>query len=440
MRNKLNITLYVVLLFACSCHPSLDLPSTDRGSADFTRSVAIGGDFLSGFQNDALAPHGQQHSIAAMLARQFALAGGTDFTQSLIPVATGIGISNKLWVQQYNTESHLGFKTDCNNVKDFFPLNSPVSQSAVIDYLQPQPGNNINDFSIPGARISDFFDPQFGNSTGNIYYHHFALSPGNTTIIEQAKMRQPTFLILMPGMEDIYNYARNGGYNSVITPAASFQVYLDSLLKNLTANGAKGVIATIPALESFPFYTLVPPRGVTLSATQADSLNQLTGLQLFKEGENGFMIETPPNSGNYRQMGKGEHVLLDVPLDSLKCYYLGVVQALPDRYSLDSSELAVISGAVASYNLIIRAKADQYNLALADMNLLFKDITSGIKWNGVTVNAEFISGGFFSLDGYHPHEKGYEIMSNKFLEAINSKYGSVIPWINCNDCNGIKFP
>ena len=74
------------------------------------------------------------------------------------------------------------------------------------------------------------------------------------------------------------------------------------------------------------------------------------------------------------------------------------------------------------------------------MNAYFKNITSGIQWNGEVYNAQFVTGGFYSLDGYHPNQKGYALIANEFIRAINAKYKSTIPQINCFECDGILFP
>jgi len=306
--------------------------------------------------------------------------------------------------------------------------------------LQSFSNGSIQNLAIPFCKTADVFDAAFGSATGNYYYNHFTSQPGSSTILNDAMMQNPTFGIFWLGMEDIFSYTSNGGKNSSIPSPSEFENNLDSILKSFAVNGAKGVIANIPDFESFPFYTVISSRGITLTLSQADSLNQLTGLQIYFEGENGFFVEYPKGSGSYRQMEKGEYVLLDVPLDSLKCHSLGLLQPLPDRYTLDSMEVKLINDAVADYNTITFNKAKQYNLAFVDANRFFKKVESGIKWDGVDLNAEFISGGFFSLDGYHPHQKGYSILANEFIKAINNTYGSTIPWVNCEDCSGILFP
>ena len=75
-----------------------------------------------------------------------------------------------------------------------------------------------------------------------------------------------------------------------------------------------------------------------------------------------------------------------------------------------------------------------------DMNSYFESIRSGIKWDGVDFDMEFVSGGFLSLDGFHPNQKAYELMANEFIRAINKKYDARIPWVNCSECTGIRFP
>lgn len=438
MKNIFQLIIIAVLVQIISCKPGLDIPVPDPGNADFSRTIALGGNFLSGYQDDALNPEGQQYSIPNLLAGQFKLVSSLSFNQPLIMTSEGVGVSNKPWEGLYNSHSILGYKTDCEGVRDLFPNKQWLTQSEADARMQSYQNGSIQNLAIPFCKTADVSDPSFGS--GNFYYNHFTSQPGASTLLNDAIVQHPTFGIFWIGMEDIFSYAANGGKDVSIPSSATFENNLDSILRSFTANGAKGVIANIPNLESFPFYTLISSRGITLTASQADSLNQLTGLQIYFEGENGFFVEYPKASGNYRQMQKGEYVLLDVPIDSLKCQSLGLLQPLPDRYTLDSMEMKLIHEAVAGYNGIIYSKAKQYNLAYVDANEFFKEVESGIKWDGVDLNAEFISGGFFSLDGYHPHQKGYSILANEFIRAINDTYSSAIPWVNCTNCSGILFP
>ena len=243
-------------------------------------------------------------------------------------------------------------------------------------------------------------------------------------------------------MADIYEYASKGGANVNLISSAEFSLYIDSVLHGLTSSGAKGVIANIPSLESFPFYTLIPWNGLALTLDQANALNQATSNFFnFVAGNNGFVIDCPAcQFVPYRKMGENEHILLNIPLDSLKCGNMGSFFGIPNAYILDSAEVDSIHQAIDAYNIIIQQKASQYGLAFVDMNSYFKNINSGIIWDGVDVNAEFISGGFFSLDGFHPNQKGYALIANEFIKAINSKYGASLSPVYCGECDGIRFP
>lgn len=446
--SKFPFLLFLLSLIAgiqLSCTPDLTAPEPQPGEADFTKTIAVGGNFMSGYQDGALYMDGQRLSLPALLAEQLRYVGGGMFMQPLMPDNSGLGLHSKPWEGIFVTASELNHRTDCKGVTSLGPVKSYVSAGAAYPYLQGVAGNSFQNLSVPFAQMQDYFNPSFGLSYSagnpNPYYNRFASDPGSSTLYLDAKAQNATFIMVWAGMEDIYEYARHGGYNTSIASSASFSAYLDSLLSGLTANGAKGVIANIPHISSFPFYTLISPRGLNLTQEKADSLNMATGgIFNLQAGTNGFIIVDSNATFDYRQMIEGEYVLLSVPTDSLKCNYLGAFTALPDRYSLDSTEVRIIDHAIDEYNAVITQKASQYGLAFADMSAYFRTVKSGLMWDGVEMNAEFVSGGFYSLDGYHPNQKGYALIANEFIRAINARYGSTIPTVNCTECSGIKFP
>ena len=69
----------VALLGLAACQPELDAPAVDKGSADFSSYVAIGNSLTAGFQSGGLANFGIETSYPAILAQQFAKAGGGEF-------------------------------------------------------------------------------------------------------------------------------------------------------------------------------------------------------------------------------------------------------------------------------------------------------------------------------------------------------------------------
>jgi hypothetical protein len=454
----------VALLFAAaamnSCKPDLDVPTPSTGNADMSRMIAVGDNYMAGYQDGALYNKGQRLSIPALIAKQ--VPSSQAFVLPLMPDDNGIGIYANPYSIDYVTKSRLGYKTDCKGETSIAPVKGIVPAISALGYFA-QVSSNVSNFSAPYLTVKDYFNPAAGAEAGNKFYHRFASSPGTSTIYSDAKAANATFFTAWIGMADIYEYARHGGVKpgqfevnpcnpldtaskipvkDTIISASEFSLYLDSMLRGLTANGAKGAIATIPEIESFPFYTLIPWNGLKLDAEQAADLNQTTSNFFgFVEGENGFVAVDYSNCFvPFRKMAAGEFVLLNIPTDSLKCGHMGSFDGIPDVYVLDQNEANAIHQAVASFNAIISQKANQYNLALVDMNQFFKTIQAGIAWNGVDIDTEFISGGFFSLDGYHPNQKGYALIATEFIKAINAKYGATLSPVYCSECDGILFP
>ena len=69
-----------------------------------------------------------------------------------------------------------------------------------------------------------------------------------------------------------------------------------------------------------------------------------------------------------------------------------------------------------------------------------KELKAGIVWDGMKLNATFISGGVFSTDGVHLDPRGCSLAANYFIDAINAKYGSTVPYANVTEYPGLVFP
>jgi len=109
----------------------------------------------------------------------------------------------------------------------------------------------------------------------------------------------------------------------------------------------------------------------------------------------------------------------------------GITYPLQDRYILIPVEVAELKTATDSYNTIIKSLADTKGLAFVDANGFLGQIDNGgISANGFTLTSAFVFGGTFSLDGVHPSPRGYAFIANKFIEAINAKYGSNLKGVN----------
>jgi len=137
--------------------------------------------------------------------------------------------------------------------------------------------------------------------------------------------------------------------------------------------------------------------------------------------------------GKARQAKAGDYVLLTtqsvigstatgVPAPINK---YGITYPLQDKHVLVASEVAELTAATDAYNVTIKSLADSKGLAFVDANAVLKQVyTSGISFGNYHLSASYVAGGAFSLDGVHPSARGYALIANKFMEAINAKYGS----------------
>jgi len=444
----LLISALQILLSACKPEPKGFEP--DAGSANFSNVIALGGSYMTGYQDGGLFLKAQENSLAALIANQLEMANGTKFYQVLLPEGTGVGLNSKPWESNFVTPSRLGNKTDCKGITSISPLKSTVSDIAGQAYFNSSDKSKNNNLAVPFASIVDYNNPNlglaFGINNNNPFYNRIASQPGVSTILSEAKEKQPSFLITWLGMDDIYNYASKGGANLSIPLPAIFEQQLDLIIGDFAKSGVKGVMATIPDFRNFPFYTLIPWNNADITKNQADSLNDTYELNSafdhirFYEGKNGFIVEDPAEISGFRMMKEGDYITISVPTDSMKCYKYGLLlKVINNRYSLISSEVKLLDEAINSYNQIIIKKANEYGFALADMNEYFKKVKNGIKSNGADFNLNFVSGGFLSLDGYHPNQIGYSLIANEFIKAINSKYSARVPQTHCKSCDGVLF-
>ena len=344
---------------------------------------------------------------------------------------------------------------------------------------------------VPGAKSFHLITPNYGNSSGisqgtaNPYFARFASSP-TTSVLQDAIAKKPTFFTLWIGNNDVLSYASSGGigtdqtgnlnpttyHSNDITDPNVLATSIKTILEGMKSVGAKGVIANIPNVTSIPFFTTVPAKPLTsLTEAQINALNtaysqynlallKVKSLGLISDSEyQSRLISFSANKANgaviidkdltdlsahkipsYRQTTGKDFILL-TSLSAIKSGG-GTQTQLTDAQVLTEKEAQKVQTATKAYNTQIQALANAYNLAFVDANAKMIELgrTSGIQYNGVSYTANFITGGVFSLDGVHMTGKGYAIIANEFIKAINSKYNSTLPQVNPNHYSGITFP
>lgn len=492
----LHIALGILLIASCDFTDDVQDIKTESGTADFTTYVALGNSLTAGFQDGALYQSGQKNSYPAMIAQGMNLS--YDFAQPLMQDDLGgipmILVPNKRVLVKTKAgllpmvAKGIG-KTTITNIYQQGPFyNLGVPGAKVAHLLAPSYGNPLGLIASPRS--------------ANPYYVRFA-SSASSSVLEDAMALQPTFFSLWIGNNDVLGYAMSGGDGSKpLTAENAFSQYYGLLVQQLTVNGAKGVVANIPYVTSIPFFKTVPNDALELDAAKAQKLTSFfTAVQgilmkvlvsqgvsteqaqtiaaqygiTFSEGKNRFLIQTEKTAQNplgFRQMAEEELLLLTIDQTAMKTQGYGSVtlsqdalkvlkklvsgqnitpteaqqvlqsvNPIKDKDALDVQELALIKNSTDSYNTTIKSLAETNNLAFFDANVMMQELaTKGLRINGVNYNSTFVTGGVFSLDGVHPNQRGYAIIANAFIDAINHKYNATIPKVDPNHYNGVTFP
>lgn len=435
------IAFLFILVTAVSCEPKLDEFSPTAGSADFTRYVALGNSLTAGYSNGALYTSGQSFSYANLIAQQMKLAGGGEFVTPVIENEDGL-LAGKL---------KLGISTNCLGVASLGPISAGGTPVGIPDALAPV-GYSVNNFGIPGAKSYHLVAPGYGNpaglfsipATANPYFVRFASSV-TTTVLADAMAVDPTFFTLWIGNNDVLGYSTSGGMGDVITLEAMFSGALNAIITNMTANGAKGLVANIPDVTSVPFFTTIPYNGLVLTdQSQVDALNAAYGNGVFginfALGPNAFIIADPTSPIQVRQIKSNELILLTLPQDSIRCAYWGSQKPIPGQYTLVESEITAVQTATTAFNQTLKTLAESKDLAYVDVNTFLKNSKTGLVFDGMRFSLTYVTGGIFSLDGIHLTPRGNAIIANEFIDAINSKYNSTISHVNIGDYPGLLFP
>ncbi len=442
----------VIALLVASCEKDVEAPSPKSGEADFSVFVSLGDSYTAGYINGALSRDGQMSSFAKLMADNLTALSNDSYSVPFLPEDMSVGASLEGKMALQITEAGLTPVTTSGNPELLTDVSTWVNSEG--------PFHNLG---IPGARSFHLITPEYGDPTqgaGNFnpFFARFASVPGGSTALSDALAVNPTFFSLWIGGNDVLGYALQGGGGEVsgmtdadLTPVEVFAQSFNYILSQLTANGAGGVVATIPDIDQLPFFNVVLPNMLSLSDEQAAALNvgyeeyNAAAVQYeldeisFAEGNNYFVIEDKNHLLGMRQIQAGEKLLLTCRTNITEAGW-GSKVPIPEKYVLDLSELEAISNAKTAFNTIIQNSASLYNLAMVDTDDLFASTTEGLIIDGNTYSNAYITGGVFSLDGIHATGRGSAIIANAFIDAVNEQYGSSVPHILVNDQMGIVFP
>lgn len=437
MKTNLKKIAYfsAAALMVAACKPKENKTDYTAGDLNLSNFVAIGGTSTSGYMDDALYREGQENSLGAILAKQFEIVGAGSFYQPFV-AENSVGISADNLAQLI-----LDYKTDCLNITSLSPVRKASSGDASIFTEDLYDGSKpFGNYGIPGLYMAYAFSPAY--SSQNNFFKRMASST-SATVIGDALNSTPTFFSMYVGLDEVMTYAKAGGKNTTLLTETQFQALYSPIIDQVTSVSNQGIASTLPDVTKMPYFNTIPYDGLNLDEANAVSLNAIynpIGLS-FVVGKNAFVIQDP-SAGTFgvRQMVPGEKILLSVPLDSVKCNKMGSVFPFRDEFILTLDEVNSIKNSTELYNNYITAKAAEKNIALVETDDFYTSLTSGIVFNGIGLNPNFVSGGAYSLDGINLNPRGNALLANEFIKAINAKYKSNIPTVDATLFRGVIFP
>ncbi|KAF2518202.1 G-D-S-L family lipolytic protein [Flavobacterium salilacus subsp. salilacus] len=275
MKNKI-ICLSVLAFIFAGCEPEfeneLSNSSYNSGDADFSSYVAVGNSLTAGYMDGSMSRVGQSYSFPNLLAQQFAVAGGGEFTQPSYEEDVN-NLGGIIGIPGYGTRLIIDASAGGPE---------PIAGTSTITLTQQ--ATAYNNMGVPGAKSFHLLAAGYGNSAGvplglaNPYYVRHATSP-TATVLGDAMSKNPTFFTNWIGSNDVLAFATSGGvgvnqlgnfdpntygFNDITDPTVFAGVY-SQITTTLTSGGAKGVVATIPDVTSIPFFTTVPHNPITAS-------------------------------------------------------------------------------------------------------------------------------------------------------------------------------
>jgi len=423
-RYIINAFLAAALLFAAACKPSIESEvGSTRGTANFSKYIAIGNSLTSGFADGGLYLEGQKVAYPNLIAEKMKAVGGGAFTSPFFSEAQANGSGYISLTALVNGTPTL---TNVTNNLAYLPSGKLAKYTGEIQNL-----------GIPGMRLDLAFDPTYTFSAANLYFERLLTDAqvGQTNYFQFIQNRNHTFFSLWLGNNDVLGYATNGGVTTdatnVLTDKSTFSMLYSNLIASLTAGGQKGIVATIPDVTAIPYFNTV-----TVSALKAKTGNAAAQIYI-QTGTNTVRVATDEDLIRLPFQSAG---LFGVPNGANQPYGLSSSNPIANNWVLDKDEVIKVRDYINSYNNSIKSLANSKGLAIADAYTFLNQVKNGISIDGIGINSTFISGGAFSLDGVHLTPRGNAAMANLFIDAINSKYGSNIGSVDITLYRGVKFP
>ncbi|MEL6253916.1 MAG: hypothetical protein AAFR87_18045 [Bacteroidota bacterium] len=299
--------------------------------------------------------------------------------------------------------------------------------------------SGLNNLSTPRLRLSEVEETEVNN-----IFLKLLRQDSTETYLDIIERSSPTFFTMYLGSRDLLDYAMRGGSdpNFPLIPSEDFiNAYAKLLRTAFLANPdvTRGVVGKIPDISEFPFFTSIGPLWRDQSNCNISTRS--------------VYIET--RAGTIRTARETDRILLPASYligqqnTSGDQFGLTNERPIPESLVLDSEEVRELKEVISDYNLGIDSLVLDLNntypedrVAIARVDVLVQGLTIGLIEDGLDINTEYLSGGFFSLDGLYLTPRGNALLTNEFIKAINGTedFGAIISPVNVISYSGVVFP
>lgn len=293
--------------------------------------------------------------------------------------------------------------------------------------------------------------------------------------------------------------SENGTNPNDMTPSAMFQPSYTAALNAMlsSSESAKGVVANIPDVTLLPYFRLINPLAIKVpEGSREDLLSGLTQLNMAISGWNAAIDANPDLTSEQKAALKRPLlstnfdaypvIILDLSLSDAQIPTEGGPFTIPkirnataadDLLFCLTAQMTLATGAGISPLLPInemqhdaiyltRAEQDLVKARISDFNQAIAEAVSAANAGGTRVALanvneklmEFAAAGVtvsdgalltygivpptaaYSEDGVHPNGRGYALLANVFIGAINTAFSASVPNANIVQYKGTRLP
>jgi hypothetical protein len=389
--RKVVKSLFLVLLAASSLPAGSGLYAQQK-KLDVTNFVVVGEGLAAGLADMSLTSFYQEKNFAVQMARQM----NTAFPQPLIQ-APGIG-------------SAPGFPA--------LPVRIPGTQQTTVRESATAPNLFVFNLSVPGFRVTDTltrkpvsplvheYDSQQTVTNLIIGFPGLLLKGAEVwTQLEYARQMRPTFVVVELGYTEAVEAAVKGD-PSLLPDVATFRTNYGKVLTDLRATFAEVLALTIPDPMETAYFT-TPESATAYVGAPASILRSLY------------------------KLGSGDLITVQGLIAIGNQLESGVVGPLPSGSVVTASAAAQITARVRAMNTEIAAQAQSSGSVVHDLAALFTRVkSSGIAVGTRQITADYLLGGFYSLNGTYPGIAGQALIANDVLATVNKTYSKSFGSVN----------